>query len=227
MRSGFALGLHRIGDTTLIFDSDQVIVRRKLWRSLFVLDRFLATSLGRPTAIQEEDCSADALDSPKPLTQDGMQPPHDNLSSRGLDAAVKTCQSIGHILKKVYSKRRISTKLAQEIAGECEMWNRRIHPDLSASNLFNGTITAAQGMAILHVQLLACHSIILLTRPFFLYLLIRAQKDKHGSSKPPRRYPSRLERFSEACVAASTQTIALVQTAFQSAYLPQRNPFVL
>lgn len=211
----------------MLFDHNQVVLRRNLWRSLFVLDRFLATSLGRPTAISEEDCSSDALDSPKPMVHSRMHAADENLSSRGLDAAVKTCQSIGQILKKVYSKRRISTKLAQGIAGECELWTSRIHSDLDSSKLFNGTITAAQGMAILHVQLLACHSIILLTRPFFLYLLIKDQKESKETSRPLKRPTSKLDRFSEACVAASTQTIALVQTAYQSNYLPQRNPFVM
>lgn len=191
-----------------------------------MLDRFLAASLGRPAAISEEDCSNDALDPPKQVNG-GLRLAEDNLSSRGLDAAVKTCQSIGHILKKVYSRRKISSILAQEIAGECELFTRRIHPDLDSSNLFNGTITAAQGMAILHVQLFACHSIILLTRPFFLYVLIRAQKDNFATPQRSRKLSSRLDRFSDACVAASTQTIALVKTAYQSNYLPQRNPFVM
>lgn len=217
-----------MGDATVIFSEQQVALRRNLWRSLFVLDRFLAASLGRPLAINEDDCSEDSLETPKSSAQPTKPSLGVNLSTTGLDAAVKTCQSIGHILRRIYSKRKFSTKQAQEIAGECESWTRRIHPDLDLRRLFNGTITAAQGMTILHVQLLACHSIILLTRPFFLYLLIKSKTEpKNVERFPPRRTPSRLERFSEECVESSVRTVALIQTAYQSNYLPQRNPFVL
>lgn len=36
-----------------------------------------------------------------------------------------------------------------------------------------------------------------------------------------------MEKFSEACVIASTHTIVLVQNAFEAKYLPRRNPFVI
>jgi hypothetical protein len=36
-----------------------------------------------------------------------------------------------------------------------------------------------------------------------------------------------MEKFSEACVIASTHTVVLVQNAYEAGYLPQRNPFVI
>jgi hypothetical protein len=36
-----------------------------------------------------------------------------------------------------------------------------------------------------------------------------------------------MEKFSEACVIASTHTVVLVQNAFEAGYLPRRNPFVI
>ena len=36
-----------------------------------------------------------------------------------------------------------------------------------------------------------------------------------------------MEKFSEACVIASTHTVVLVQSAFEAGYLPRRNPFVI
>jgi hypothetical protein len=36
-----------------------------------------------------------------------------------------------------------------------------------------------------------------------------------------------MEKFSEACVIASTHTVVLVQNAFEAGYLPQHNPFVI
>lgn len=230
VRSAFALGLHR-EEAMTIFKPEDIAVRKNLWRSLFVIDRFLAASLGRPAAISEEDCSGDVLFTPA----DGKRPTMStafntrNTHAAGLDAAVRSSLVIGDVLKKVYSKRRVSTKVAQEIADRCKMWPPKLDPSLYwRQALMNPEIDAAQGIAILHVNLLYCHSVILLTRPFFLYLLSKVQQERTntgGQSTP--RFSPRMEKFSEACVQASCQSIILVQTAFEKNYLPQRNPFVL
>jgi hypothetical protein len=222
VRSAFALGLHRVSETMVIFKAEELTVRRNLWRSLFILDRFLAASLGRPTAISEDDCSDDALASPERSIAAEM-----SLSSSGLDAAVKSCQAIGQILKKVYSKRKISTKVALDIADDCKNWMSSLHPDLHFSHATNGPISSIQGVAILHVNLLYYHSIILLTRPFFLYLFTKVQEERMGGNHTSPRFSSRMERFCEACVTASTHSIALVQVARDAQYVPQRNPFVM
>jgi hypothetical protein len=211
----------------VIFKPEELTIRRNLWRSLFILDRFLAASLGRPTAISEDDCSDDALATPdRSGGHDVGHASNSSLSSGGLNAAVRSCQVIGKILKKVYSKRKISTKVAQEIADECKTWMSSLHPDLHYRHA-TGQIAPIHGVAILHVNLLYYHSVILLTRPFFLYLFTKVQEERMGGGHLSPRFSSRMERFCEACVRASTQTVILVQFAFDSHYLPQRNPFVL
>ncbi|KAJ2896619.1 hypothetical protein MKZ38_005409 [Zalerion maritima] len=240
VRSAFALGLHR-EETMVIFSADELAVRRNLWRSLFVLDRFLSASLGRPAAISEDDCSGDALKTPERsggltggltgaaaavanFATASLTP---SSSTVGLDAAVRSCHVIGEILKKVYSKRKISTRVAQEIADRHKCWPTALHPSLHWKQAMNRGISASQGIAILHVNLLYCHSIILLTRPFFLYLLTKVERERANGGHPAPRISSRMEKFSEACVQASYHTIVLVQIAFEGTYLPQRNPFVL
>lgn len=223
VRSAFALGLHR-EETLVIFTPEDQDVRRNLWRSLYVLDRFLSASLGRPAAISEEDCSGETLNPARsqsyPITTD-----FNHTNSLGLEASVRSCHVIGVILRKVYQKRKMSTKLAQEIADQCKLWPKALSPTLhwrqaSATN-------PSQGIAILHVNLFYCHSIILLTRPFFLYLLnAEIQKTKRSPSHRKPRTGCKMEKFSEACVIASTHTIVLVQNAFEGRYLQQRNPFV-
>lgn len=229
VRSAFALGLHR-EETMVIFSAEELAVRRNLWRTLFVLDRFLSASLGRPTAISEEDCSGEALKPPgridvnSSFASANLTP---SSNSVGLDAAVRSCHVIGEILKNVYSKRKISTRVAQEIADRHKNWPSTLHPSLHWRQAMNRATDPAQGIAILHVNLMYCHSIVLLTRPFFLYLLTKVEGERASGGHPSLRISSRMEKFSEACVQASYHTIVLVQIAFESSYLPQRNPFVL
>jgi len=223
VRSAFALGLHR-EETLVIFTPEDQDLRRNLWRSLYVLDRFLSASLGRPAAISEDDCSGDTLNPANSLSFPGPTS-FNQTNTLGLEASVRSCHVIGVILRKVYQKRKISTKLAQEIADQCKLWPKALSPTLhwrqaSATN-------PSQGIAILHVNLFYCHSIILLTRPFFLYLLnAEIQKKKVTPTQRKPKTGCRMEKFSEACVIASTHTIILVQNAFQGRYLQQRNAFV-
>jgi hypothetical protein len=125
VRSAFALGLHR-EENMCIFSGAEQMGRRNLLRSLFVLDRFLSASLGRPTAIRESDCSGDTLATgEKPPFPRAPFPTPANAGftgALGLEASVHSCHLIGIILEKVYSKRKISTNLAQDIADRCKVW---------------------------------------------------------------------------------------------------------
>jgi hypothetical protein len=231
VRSAFALGLHRASETKIIFSRADIIVRRNVWRSLFVLDRFLSASLGRPTAISEDDCSLDALLSPNENTSGGNSTNEiDNLdpASAMLDAAVWSCKVIGKILKEVYSRRKISTRLAQGIANNYKSWDRSQHPQLDWREPSTLAVGPPHGIGTLHVKLLYLHSIIILTRPFFVHLFMKTQEARtDGPNHPPPRISARMERFAEACLAASNHTVALVRVAFESNSLPQRNPFIL
>lgn len=223
VRSAYALGLHR-RETLVVFPVSDRVQRRNVWRSLYVLDRFLAAALGRPTSISEDDCSPDALLTPdKYLAENDTDLP----SMGGLNAAVRSCQVIGIILKRIYAQRKISTRLAQEISEQCKGGPQKYNPGLHWRQIMNKPIDPAIGMAILHVNLLYCHAVILLTRPFFLFLMNRLQQEKMGTPRTMVRPGSRMEKFSEACVNAAYHTITLVQMGFESKYLPQRDPFIM
>ncbi|OTB08588.1 hypothetical protein M426DRAFT_7328 [Hypoxylon sp. CI-4A] len=221
--TAFTLGLQR-EENSAIFGEPETRLRRNLWRTLFILDRFLAASLGRPILISEQDCSEHALE---PLTKpqvDDLAPGGDmhSVSSMALDATVKSCYLIGTTLQKVYSQVKVSWLVAQEIADRLENWERGLHQNLHYRRITTGTIDATQAVSILHVNLLHCHSILLLTRPFFLSLLKGACDDRVS-----QRFGSRTEKFSQACVETSQRTIILARTALDAGYLPQCNPFVI
>ena len=226
MRTAFALGLHRAPELMMIFGDAVLKTRQNLWRSLFVLDRFLATSLGRPSAISEDDCAADALLSPDKVINGDANPGGDvTAGTSGLDAAVRSCQTIGQILKKVYSKKVISTKVAHQVIDDCKQWISKLHPDLHHRHAATPT-SPIRGVAILHVNLLYFHSVILLSRPFFLYMFTKVQEGR-GPGRAPTRFSQRSEKLCEACVTASVETVKLVHVAFDSHYLAQRNPFIM
>jgi hypothetical protein len=101
-------------------------------------------------------------------------------SSLGLEASVRSCHVIGVVLEKVYSQRKVSAKLAHEIADDCKGWQKALHPSLDFCKV--ASLNSDQGIAILHVNLFYYHSIILLTRPFFMYLMTRPHQGGNGDS---------------------------------------------
>ena len=231
VRSALALGLHR-EETMVIFSPEEQTQRKDLWRSIFVMDRLLSCSLGRPTAISEDDCSGDTLRPPDCVRDQNWSfsaktvYDFNETGPQALEATVRSCRVIGVILRKVYQQRKISTRLAQEISDICKTWPRLLTPILQWRQA--ATASPSQGVAILHTNLFYCHSIILLTRPFLLYILNK-ETQRHveqSSSRGPRPF-HRMERFSEACVIASVHTILLVQNAYEAGYLSRRNPAVI
>ncbi|KAM0802148.1 fungal-specific transcription factor domain-containing protein [Usnea florida] len=222
VRTAYTLGLHR-EDTLAVFPIDQQSARRNLWRSLFVLDRFLSASLGRPMAIADEECSGEILNPSSIAYHTPQLNPHQYCTA-GMEAVVRSCHVVGIILKKVYLQRKISTKLAEELANQCRTWPENLPPALHWRQATRQN--RRQAIAILHSNQVYCHSIILLTRPFFLYLLsAEIQQTRLDVGKGPRRSRGRMEKLSDACLIASQHTVALVQNAYEGHYLPKVDPF--
>jgi hypothetical protein len=183
--------------------------------------------LGRPTAIRDSDCSGDPLISGEkpPFHQATFTSATDSTDGLGLEASVRSCRTIGVILDKVYSQRKISKKLAQGIADHCKGWPKTLDPSLHPSQ--STRVNPADGIATLHVYLFHCHSVVLLTRPFFLFAMNKKEQERREIGAKQQGVGSRMDRFGEACVSASCQSITLVQQALEGGYLPRRNPFVM
>jgi hypothetical protein len=228
VRSAYALGLHR--EETMrdvIFTPTEMRVRRNLWKTLFILDRFLAATLGRPTAISEDDCSCKILpDRDAADVQVICEPGIDPVHASSLNSCVEASHVIGETLK-VFSRRKISTAKVQEIVDMSKNWElasgAHSYRRLSGGGLAN----PAHGMASLHVNLLSLHSLILLTRQLFVMHNWMLVEERSGIKKSPHIRESPMARFSEACVVASYRTIKLARSAREDGYLPRRNPFVM
>ncbi|CAK7230154.1 hypothetical protein SCUCBS95973_007476 [Sporothrix curviconia] len=189
VRSAIAIGLHR-NEAMVKLSQHETELRCNVWKSLYVLDRFIAAALGRPTAISDNDCTDTALkdsvmppqippiESSGPASTGGHGSIDDNF---GFDSTVRSCRIIGLILRKMYARRRVSSRVTLDIAKECRFWQGEIGDSLrwkravqSAGAVAAGQpplLSRAQSIAILHVNLVYCHGVILLTRPFFLFLI--------------------------------------------------------
>jgi len=227
VRSAFALGLHR--EETMrdvIFTPTEMRARRNLWKSLFILDRFLAATLGRPTAISEDDCSCKILPGDETADMPFSDPGFDPFHASCLDACVETSHVIG-ITLKVFSRRKISTAKVQEIVDMSKNWDQASRTQSYRRHSGGGPVNPAHGVASLYVSLLSLHSLVLLTRQLFVMHNWMLVEERSGIKKSAQIRESSMARFSEACVVASYRTIELARDAWKDGYLPRRNPFVI
>ena len=223
VRIAYALGLHR-QETLEIFPRTEQVARSKIWQSLFIMDRFIAATMGRPVAIAEEECSGDVFDPCRNDYQHSRKISSGQLCTAGMEAAVRSCHVVGLILRKVYLQRKISLRVAQELANECKKWPESLSPALHWKQA--SPDNPRQAIAILHSTLVYCHSVILLSRPFLLYVLsAEVQRNRFGN-QPQHRSWKRMNEFLDACKISSMHAIAVVQQAYEGRYLPRRNTFV-
>ncbi|KAI1812148.1 hypothetical protein GGS20DRAFT_587803 [Poronia punctata] len=226
IRSAFALGLHR-DESLCVFHAEERVVRKNVWKTLYVLDRFLSACLGRPTAISEDDCSHSIFEYSISATSSPLSMGTEATHMAALEAAVKSSKILGAILKGVYSNRKISTAVAQGIADSLDEWNKELPSALHWRRLINGPVDSTQGIAILHINLLHCHSVMLVSRPFFLFLLNKGRIGLDAKYSKAARVSTKMENFAQTCLQASQHTLFLTQAALDAKYLPQCNPFVI
>ncbi|CAH0049149.1 unnamed protein product [Clonostachys solani] len=221
-----ALGLHRIDDYIGIFQNQEIALahRRNLWKSLFVLDKLISEFLGRPSAISEENCSPSALIQPKVQDEHNA---NETTHMESFNATVKSCQGMGMILREIYGRsRRVPIQVGKELFDECLHRVKAFSPRLSASRVFKEMLLPDEGIAVLYTNLVELHCQLLLTRPYFLFLLFQTQREASKTPETTVRASSDLGMLSESCLAVAKRTLHLMHAAYMSSWLPRRNTFI-
>jgi len=216
IRVAESLGLHRIYSTELRFygDDDYYRRRRLVFWTLYSLDRFTGCSLGRPLAIQDEDCNDPVLSTEQ--TNDPLldcrcvvEQPATTHQVHQLAANVRLHVIVGHIVKLVYLKRMISRDVAEKLSAELKAWRKSLPP---CASLDNGTDAAA---VQLHMAYL--HAVTLLTRPFLQQVVQESTEEimDDENCRCKRRSSSKssvmrkMLRYAGACVLVAERTMAL------------------
>lgn len=188
-----------------------------------MLDRFISASLGRPLAIPTDMAYGESLNIPLMETTD-LDLSRSQVSAAAMTASVESAHTIGETLDGIYLEHKVSVKVAQRLFEPCRRWPSHLARQLRWQNAHARDVHTAT--AIRNCNVLFSHSIVLLTRPFFLHSLHAEVRQTrpwiHGSDVASRRT---IERFSDACIMASFHTVALVRTAYEGGYLPRLDPF--
>ncbi|KAK9471924.1 fungal-specific transcription factor domain-containing protein [Dipodascopsis tothii] len=219
IRFAQALGLHR-KCVNLTFPKQQRILRRRLWRTLYIQDRFWSSSLGRPLAI--DDCDWDDRDTSE------LQP-----IDRTVVELSEISEIIGDICLLVYRPQSISSSTSQKLATRLREWSDHLPEDmkLASLNLILADINDGgyerirsekiRNQRLLRLHLTHLNSIILLTRPFFLLMV------GHVQPATQQNFQKTISRLSSACVLCAARSVDLVMSFFSQNQQPIRSHLMI
>src|SRR5579859_7693689 len=112
------------------------LLRQRVWRTMYIQDRFNSAALGRPMSIHDED-----WDDSNPTTPQSV----DRL---GIEMVRISC-IIGDICRQVYRPRTISSDVASTLARRLHEWSNNLPADMTVDSLLRNEGTPARHRHIL------------------------------------------------------------------------------
>jgi len=183
---------------------------------LYILDRFQSAAVGRPFEVKDRDW--DDRDASDNAEEDRLQV-----------ELTRLAQILGDICQDIYHRRTISTQAASALARRLQQWSDNLLPHMTVNSLLDDITTSSDiRQALLRLHLSHLHAVILLSRPFFFYVVATAVTNRPaGSASPAETTRGTVARLARACVLAATKSVELIQTVFRDIVSPSRPPFLI
>ncbi|KAJ9133306.1 positive regulator of put (proline utilization) [Pleurostoma richardsiae] len=194
VRAAYSIGVHRT-EVNSRFGPTTHRQRDRLWKSLRIVDLFLSTSMGRPPATSDVDCTV----SYKDIGSDG----HELFDI--LNASVQIFLIIEGIVVEIYSRRKISLQLTEGISRQLRefslRWLQQLKDVVSAAHAGKVGPEASGACKVLASYY---YAVMLVSRPFLMYELHRRLSSE---SAPPARRGSLVSgksKLADACIDAAS-----------------------
>ncbi|KAL2019343.1 hypothetical protein VTK56DRAFT_9723 [Thermocarpiscus australiensis] len=213
-RAAYSIGIHRTS-VNARFGPEIQRQRDRLWKSLRVLDLFLSTSMGRPPATSDVDCTV-----PYSAQDDGGHEKFDLLN-----AAAQIFLVIEAIVLEIYSRRKISPPLTEGISRELRNWSTRWLQRLK--DVSGGTGPEGQpGMVNGACQILCSYyyAVILVSRPFLMVELHHRLSDGYSIAAGISTGKAKL---ADACIDAAILMVEPVHDLIARGLMTRRAPVVV
>lgn len=239
VRTAYSVGIHRT-EVNARFGPDGHVQRDRLWRSLRVVDLFLSTSMGRPPATSDVDCTV-----PYQAATDGEGEHFDILS-----ASVQIFLILECVVLEVYSRRKITLQLTEGISRQLRDWSGRwlrLLKDVLSTATSSTTATGgsaeeadgaggAQHSAKQQQQLIGTcqvlssyyYAVMLVSRPFLMYEVRRRLSDGpvHGGGNKNDIFSGK-SRLADACIDAASMMVDVVSALIDKGVMTGRQPLVV
>lgn len=217
-RAAYSIGIHR----TVVnarFGPEIHRQRDRLWKSLRVVDLFLSTSMGRPPATSDMDCTVPYR----------IQDEDGNEKFDLLNASAQIFLVIEAIVLEVYSRRKISPRLTEGISRELRDWSERWLQRLK--DAIEGISPQGQPGLVngaCHILSSYYYAVILVSRPFLMVELHRRLSD--GCSSAAGNGGGLMtgkSKLADACIDAAILMVEPIQGLIERGLMARRAPVVV
>lgn len=191
------------------------VLRDRIWKSLRVVDQLISNLLGRPPSTSDVDCTVKYTTS------------QINITLHVLDASLQIFMIIERVVVEVYSRKRISLRIANYVSHQLKGWaSKWLRPLLDAT-----TVSEMQTMDR-EVVIGACqtlcsyyYGIMLLTRPFLIYELYEYLGTSMRTSSNGTDHAEK-EKFADAALDAAVAFVDTLQGVIDTGTMPRRMPLI-
>lgn len=216
IRNAQALGLHRKFINESFRDHNYRTHRRRLFKSLYMLDRINSVLLGRPLIIDDYDW--DDFDSEDIYDLDAEGNPIKDPRFECIIQACKISKLAGKVIRNYYLDGIINAYKAEKLAIELKLWSLSLPEPLQIDKIFRPETVNKMPLLTMHLSQL--YSIVLLCRPFFMFVILNKKHKKHSTKKangenlqkrPKTRLETSMCNFCKATTKSSTLIIQMVE----------------
>lgn len=210
VRAGYTIGLHR-HEINRKQEGDAWLLRDNLWMSLRVLDLFLSSMLGRPPATSDVDCTV-----------------YYCMLDQLVNASVQIFLITETIVVEVFSRRRISLGMTEDISKKLREWSQRYTEPLN-SRICTGVDDQDPAEASGACQVMATYyyAVMLISRPFLMYEARRRVSamdvvHSHTATSPN----TGRSKLADACVNAACLMADLINSHLEDGLLAGSFPLL-
>ncbi|KAK2035258.1 fungal-specific transcription factor domain-containing protein [Colletotrichum zoysiae] len=218
VRAAYSIGIHRT-EINSRFGSEIHRQRDRLWKSLRVLDLFLSTSMGRPPATSDVDCTV--------LYRAINDSGHETFDL--LNASAQIFLITEGIVVEVYSRRKVSYQLTEGISRQLRDWSMRWLQTLKDAVSVPSTEDDSSNITgACQVLCSYYYAVILVSRPFLMYELHKRLTDSStGGSIGKTGLISGKSKLADACIDAASFMVDIVVNLTEREYLNGHMPLIV
>jgi hypothetical protein len=213
-RTAYAIGLHRT-EVNASFGSSIRKMRDCIWKSLRVVDMVISTVLGRPPSTSDVDC-----------TVKYSIPESDQVRSNILDPSVQIFMIIERVVVEVYSRKRISIRIADYVSRQLKGWASRWLLDLTKLTVEHNSVSRSTVIGACSTLCSYYYGIMLLTRPFLIYEIYEhlGASLRGGGTQNDHRQK---RKYADAALDAAASFVETLRAVIDTEIMPRRMPLIV
>ncbi|BFZ61319.1 hypothetical protein YB2330_002383 [Saitoella coloradoensis] len=221
IRVSQSFGLHRKAGSQSVrddgIDGANSEMRKRVWWTLYALETYIASTLGRPIAIRYEDCDVEWPVVPESSSGDPIEP--EPLRSLFILHTAKLATVVDEIMRRIYPARQTESTMdvVKDIARHIRKFSTELPEELRPVNHRCGGVREEDMpmRMVCQLQLERFWAIMLLTRPvFFRYV-------NDGGKK------AELKEYAHSCVFVARKYIELAWDQHSRNLLHRRQFYIV